>query len=88
MLIVVHPKRVTVDSVVYEDMQIKLTLPDRETAQSNNRIYSVKLIGSSVGSLLDVVEKNVTIVGDYIVMVASAQKMSNVHIESAGCTIG
>lgn len=85
---VVHPKRVSIDSIVYEDMQIKLTLPEGESVQSNNRIYSVKLVNSSVGSLLDVVEKNVTIVGDYIVMVASAQKMSNVHVESAGCTIG
>lgn len=88
IILVVHPQRVTVDSIVYEDMQIKLSVADGESVQSNNRIYSVKLLSSNVGSLLDVIEKNVTIVGDYIVMVASAQKMSNVHIESAGCTIG
>lgn len=88
IILIVHPQRVTVDSIVYEDMQIKLSVAEGESVQSNNRMYSVKLLSSNVGSLLDVIEKNVTIVGDYIVMVASAQKMSNVHIESAGCTIG
>lgn len=88
IILVVHPQRVTVDSIVYEDMQIKLSVAEGESVQSNNRMYSVKLLSSNIGSLLDVIEKNVTIVGDYIVMIASAQKMSNVHIESAGCTIG
>lgn len=88
MILVAHPARVTVDSIVYEDMQIKLDVPEGQQVQSNNRMYSIKLVNSTVGSLLDIVEKNVTIVGDYIVMVTSAQKMSNLHIESAGCTIG
>lgn len=88
ILLIVHPQRVTVDSIVYENMQIKLSIPEGEKAQSNNRMYSVKLTNSCVGSLLDVIEKNVTIVGEYIVMVASAQKLSNVRIESKGCTIG
>lgn len=88
MILVAHPARVTVDSIVYEDMQIKLNVPEGQQAQSNNRMYSIKLVNSTVGSLLDIIEKNVTIVGDYIVMVTSAQKMSNLHIESAGCTIG
>lgn len=88
MFLVAHPARVTVDSIVYENMQIKLNVPEGQQVQSNNRMYSIKLVNSSVGSLLDIIEKNVTIVGDYIVMVTSAQKMSNLHIESAGCTIG
>ena len=99
IILVVRPQRVTVDSIVYEDMQIKLSVAEGESCQSdkqlqsnfcqsNNRMYSVKLLSSAVGSLLDVIEKNVTIVGDYIVMIASAQKMSNVQVESAGCTIG
>lgn len=28
MILVAHPARVTVDSIVYEDMQIKLDVPD------------------------------------------------------------
>ena len=63
-------------------------MAEGESVQSNNRVSRVKLLSSNIGSIRDVIEKNVTIVGDDIVMIASAQKMSNVHIESAGCTIG